>query len=75
MITGTLNTGGYKFAPTGIIDAERLDMGGAGVEIAGDVAVRTMNVSGSDNLIKGNLMANGGGAAFKQGSLEVGGNA
>ena len=75
MITGTLNTGGYKFATTGNIDAERLDMGGAGVEIAGDVAVRTMNVSGSDNLIKGNLMANGGGAAFKQGSLEVGGNA
>ena len=74
MITGTLNTGGYKFATTGNIDAERLDMGGAGVEIAGDVAVRTMNVSGSDNLIKGNLMANGGGAAFKQGSLEVGGN-
>ena len=75
MITGTLNTGGYKFATTGNIDAERLDMGGAGVEIAGDVAVRTMNVSGSDNLIKGNLMANGGGAAFKQGSLEVRGNA
>ena len=75
MITGTLNTGGYKFATTGNIDAERLDMGGAGVEIAGDVAVRTMNVSGSDNLIEGNLMANGGGAAFKQGSLEVGGNA
>ena len=75
MITGTLNTGGYKFATTGNIDAERLDMGGAGVEIAGDVAVRIMNVSGSDNLIKGNLMANGGGAAFKQGSLEVGGNA
>ena len=75
MITGTLNTGGYKFATTGNIDAERLDMGGAGVEIAGDVAVRTMNVSGSDNLIKGNLMANEGGAAFKQGSLEVGGNA
>ena len=75
MITGTLNTGGYQFATTGNIDAERLDMGGAGVEIAGDVAVRTMNVSGSDNLIKGNLMANGGGAAFKQGSLEVGGNA
>ena len=75
MITGTLNTGGYKFATTGNIDAERLDMGGAGVEIAGDVAVRTMNVSGSDNLIKGNLMANGGGAAFKQGSLEVGRNA
>ena len=75
MIAGTLNTGGYKFATTGNIDAERLDMGGAGVEIAGDVAVRTMNVSGSDNLIKGNLMANGGGAAFKQGSLEVGGNA
>ncbi|MBC5666128.1 hypothetical protein H8S07_12860 [Dorea sp. NSJ-36] len=75
MITGTLNTGGYKFATTGNIDAERLDMGGAGVEIAGDVAVRTMNVSGSDNLIKGNLMVNGGGAAFKQGSLEVGGNA
>ena len=75
MITGTLNTGGYKFATTGNIDAERLAMGGAGVEIAGDVAVRTMNVSGSDNLIKGNLMANGGGAAFKQGSLEVGGNA
>ncbi len=75
MITGTLNTGGYKFATTGNIDAERLDMRGAGVEIAGDVAVRTMNVSGSDNLIKGNLMANGGGAAFKQGSLEVGGNA
>ena len=75
MITGTLNTGGYKFATTGNIDAERLDMGGAGVEIAGDVAVRTMNVSGSDNLIKGNLMENGGGAAFKQGSLEVGGNA
>ena len=75
MITGTLNTGGYKFATTGNIDAERLDMGGAGVEIARDVAVRTMNVSGSDNLIKGNLMANGGGAAFKQGSLEVGGNA
>ena len=74
MIAGTLNTGGYKFATTGNIDAERLDMGGAGVEIAGDVAVRTMNVSGSDNLIKGNLMANGGGAAFKQGSLEVGGN-
>ena len=75
MITGTLNTGGYKFATTGNIDAERLDMGGAGVEIAGDVAVRTMNVSGSDNLIEGNLMVNGGGAAFKQGSLEVGGNA
>ena len=75
MITGTLNTGGYKFATTGNIDAERLDMRGAGVEIAGDVAVRIMNVSGSDNLIKGNLMANGGGAAFKQGSLEVGGNA
>ena len=75
MITGTLNTGGYKFATTGNIDAERLDMGGAGVEIAGDVAVRTMNVSGCDNLIEGNLMANGGGAAFKQGSLEVGGNA
>ena len=75
MITGTLNTGGYKFATTGNIDAERLDMRGAGVEIAGDVAVRTMNVSGSDNLIEGNLMANGGGAAFKQGSLEVGGNA
>ena len=75
MITGTLNTGGYKFTTTGNIDAERLDMGGVGVEIAGDVAVRTMNVSGSDNLIKGNLMANGGGAAFKQGSLEVGGNA
>ena len=75
MITGTLNTGGYQFATTGNIDAERLDMGGAGVEIAGDVAVRTMNVSGSDNFIKGNLMANGGGAAFKQGSLEVGGNA
>ncbi len=55
MITGTLNTGGYKFATTGNIDAERLDMGGAGVEIAGDVAVRTMNVSGSDNLIEGNL--------------------
>ena len=75
MITGTLNTGGYKFATTGNIDAESLDMRGAGVEIAGDVAVRTMNVSGSDNLIEGNLMANGGGAVFKQGSLEVGGNA
>ena len=74
IVTGTLNTGGYKFATTGNIDAERLDMGGSGVEIAGDVAVRSMNVSGGDNIIQGNLMANGN-AVFKEGSLEVEGNA
>ena len=73
VVTGTLDSGDYKFTTTGNVEVEKFNARGKGVDIAGNVKARTMNITGNKNYIHGNLKTTGG-VIFEEGSLNVDGD-
>ena len=73
VVTGTLDSGDYKFTTTGNVEVEKFNARGKGVDIAGNVKARTMNITGNENYIHGNLKTTGG-VIFEEGSLNVDGD-
>ena len=73
VVTGTLDSGDYKFTTTGNVEAERFNTRGKEVDIEGNVKVGILYIAGDNNQIHGNLKTTDS-VIFSEGSLSIAGD-
>ena len=73
VVTGTLDSGDYKFTTTGNVEAERFNTRGKEVDIEGNVKAGILYIAGDNNQIHGNLKTTDS-VIFSEGSLSIAGD-
>ncbi len=73
VVTGTLDSGDYKFTTTGNVEAERFNTRGKEVDIEGNVKAGILYITGNNNQTHGNLKTTDR-VIFDEGSLSIAGD-
>ena len=73
VVTGTLDSGDYKFTTTGNVEAERFNTRGKEVDIEGNVKAGILYITGNNNQTHGNLKTTDR-VIFDEGNLSVDGD-